>query len=328
MTPAQKIIVTGGAGFIGSAFVGKLNREGEKELIVVDAAGADRSFGNLAGKAYLDYLEKGAFIRAITAGSFPADVKAVFHIGACSSTTEQNAAYLKENNLEYTKTLAGWSLKNSIPFFYASSAATYGDGSLGYADDESLIPSLKPLNLYGQSKQDFDLWLLNNELLDKVVGWKYFNVFGPNEYHKDDMRSMVLKGYEQVKRDGRLRLFKSYRPEYKDGEQKRDFVYIKDVVDLMYEFYRHPAVKGLYNVGAGLPRSWNDLAKAIFSALKIPPVIEYIEMPEILKDKYQYYTEANLSKLKKTGLPLKITSLEAAVADYVRNYLEKGSARL
>lgn len=328
MPAAQKIIVTGGAGFIGSAFVGKLNREGEKELIVVDAAEADRSFGNLVGKAYLDYLEKGAFIKLIAAGSFPTDVKAVFHIGACSSTAEQNAAYLKENNLEYSKTLASWSLKNSIPFFYASSAATYGDGSQGYADDDALIPALRPLNLYGQSKQNFDLWLLNRNLLDKVVGWKYFNVFGPNEYHKADMRSMVLKGYEQIKRDGTLRLFKSYRPEYKDGEQKRDFVYIKDVVDLMYEFYRHPAVKGLYNVGAGLPRSWNDLARAIFSALKTPPEIEYIEMPEILKNKYQYFTEANLSKLKKTGLPLHLTSLEDAIADYVRNYLEKEFARL
>ena len=328
MTKAEKIIVTGGAGFIGSAFVGKLNHEGEKKIVVVDAAGADREWKNLAGKSYLDYLEKGAFIRSIEAGSFPTNVKAVFHIGACSSTTEQNAAYLKDNNLEYSKTLASWALNNAIPFFYASSAATYGDGAQGYADDEAKVPSLRPLNLYGQSKQDFDLWLLNNKLLDRVVGWKYFNVFGPNEYHKADMRSMVLKGYEQIKRDGRLRLFKSYRPEYKDGGQKRDFVYVKDVIDIMFEFYRHPAVKGLYNVGAGLPRSWNDLARAIFSALKMKPVIEYIEMPEILKDKYQYYTEANLSKLKKTGLPLKITSLEDAVADYVRNYLEKGSARL
>ncbi|MFA4967565.1 MAG: ADP-glyceromanno-heptose 6-epimerase [Candidatus Margulisiibacteriota bacterium] len=324
----MSVIVTGGAGFIGSCFISKLNQEGEKEIIVVDRAGADREWKNLAGKAYLDYLNKDEFIKSVSEGKFPPAVKAVFHIGACSSTTEQNTNYLKENNFEYSRKLAEWSLKNNIQFYYASSAATYGDGSNGYSDEDSAIPSLKPLNLYGKSKQNFDLWLLNKGLTDKVVGWKYFNVFGPNEYHKGDMRSMILKGYEQIKHDGKLRLFKSYRKDYRDGEQKRDFIYVKDTVNLMYEFYRNPKVKGIYNLGTGSARSWNDLARAIFSALKMPPNIEYIEMPEILKDKYQYFTEADLNKLKKTGLPVKLTSLEDAVADYVNNYLERSYARM
>jgi ADP-L-glycero-D-manno-heptose 6-epimerase len=321
------IIVTGGAGFIGSCFVRKLNQVGETALVIVDAAGADSDWGNLAGKQYVDYLDKSSFSKQVAAGKLTTPVKALFHIGACSSTTEQNAAYLTENNLEYSKTLANWALKHDVPFFYASSAATYGDGEKGYSDNEQDIPQLRPLNLYGRSKQDFDLWLLENKLTERVVGWKYFNVFGPNEYHKGDMRSMVLKGYEQIKQSGKLRLFKSYRPDYRDGEQKRDFVYIKDVVDLMWEFYRHSGVKGIYNIGPGQARTWNDLAGAIFAALKLPVNIEYIEMPAILRDKYQYFTEADLGKLKKTGLPVRITSLEAAVNDYVVNYLEKGNAR-
>jgi len=321
------IIVTGGAGFIGSCFVRKLNQAGETELIIIDAAGADADWGNLAGKKYADYLSKDDFIKQVSAEKLTTPIKALFHIGACSSTTEQNAAYLIENNLEYSKTLANWALRHDVPFFYASSAATYGDGAQGYSDAEKAIPTLKPLNLYGQSKQDFDLWLLNNNLLDRVVGWKYFNVFGPNEYHKGDMRSMVLKGYEQIKQRGKLRLFKSHRPDYRDGEQQRDFVYVKDVVDLMWKFYRTPGVKGIYNIGAGQARTWNDLAGAIFTALKLPVNIEYIDIPAILRDKYQYFTAADLTRLKKTGLPVKITPLEAAVNDYVVNYLEKGNAR-
>jgi ADP-L-glycero-D-manno-heptose 6-epimerase len=322
------IIVTGGAGFIGSCFIQKLNQSGENDIIVVDEAEADSRWGNLAGKQYTAYLEKAEFLRQVSANKFSTPAKALFHIGACSSTTEQNADYLKANNLEYSKRLAQWALDRGVPFFYASSAATYGDGAQGYSDAEDKIPSLRPLNLYGQSKQDFDLWLLDNKLTDKVVGWKYFNVFGPNEYHKADMRSMVLKGYQQVKDEGKLRLFKSYRPDYRDGEQKRDFVYVKDVIDLMWEFYLNPNIKGIFNVGAGTARSWNDLARAIFAALGLPARIEYIEMPSVLRDKYQYFTEADLRKLEQTGLPFKTTSLEAAVEDYVVNYLEKGNARL
>ncbi|MGB9613361.1 MAG: ADP-glyceromanno-heptose 6-epimerase, partial [Candidatus Margulisiibacteriota bacterium] len=229
---------------------------------------------------------------------------------------------------EYSKILADWALTNNIQFYYASSAATYGDGSLGYRDEDNLIPKLSPLNPYGKSKQLFDLWLYQNKLTNKVVGFKYFNVFGPNEYHKGEMRSLVVKGYQQIKETGKIRLFKSYRPDYQDGEQKRDFIYVKDVVEVMYWFYQNPQIKGIYNLGTGLARSWVDLAKAIFSALNLEPNIEYIEMPEFLRDKYQYFTQADLNKLKQTGLNYHFTSLENAVADYVKNYLEKGMRHL
>jgi len=324
----MNIIVTGGAGFIGSCFVWKLNQAGEKEIIVVDQAGADKNWGNLQGKVYFDYLGKDRFISKIRDKTFPSKAKAIFHIGACSSTTELNEEYLKENNFAYSRDLCTWALEHDIPFYYASSAATYGSGLHGYSDDDARMTSLRPLNPYGRSKQMFDLWLLENKLTDQVVGFKYFNVYGPNEYHKGDMRSMVLKGFEQVKNAGTIKLFKSYHPDYKDGEQKRDFVYIKDVVDLMYAFYHQGKTKGIYNIGTGQARSWNDLAKAIFSALGLPPSIEYIEMPEIIRDKYQYFTQADLSKLKHTGLPVKFTPLEQAVADYIQNYLDKGNMRL
>jgi len=322
------IVLTGGAGFIGSCFLGKLNSGGETQILIVDEFNSDLKKKNLANKQYVDCLDKDEFINDVRAGKLPGNVKAVFHIGACSSTTELNEEYLRQNNYGYSKSLAEWALKDEIPFFYASSAATYGDGNQGYSDDDAKSLTLKPLNLYGQSKQNFDFWLINNKLVDKVVGWKYFNVYGPNEYHKGDMRSLVVKAYQQIKKDKKIRLFKSYKPEYKDGEQKRDFVYIKDVVDLMFEFYKNPQVKGIYNIGTGQARTWNDLGKAIFSALGLEVKIDYIEMPGIVKDKYQYFTQADLSKLKKTGLPVRFNSLETSVSDYVRNYLEKNLACL
>jgi len=323
----MKIIVTGGAGFIGSCLVWKLNQVGEKEIIVVDSEESVK-WGNLRGKDICDFLDKGHFLNLTKSKKIVENIKAVFHIGACTSTLEQDENYLLFNNTEYSKTVAMWALEQNIPFYYASSAATYGDGSMGYSDQEEMIPKLKPLNPYGKSKQLFDLWLLENHLLNKVVGFKYFNVFGPNEYHKEEMRSMVVKGYQQIKATGKIRLFKSYRPEYEDGEQKRDFIYVKDVVEVMYWFYQNPSVKGIYNLGTGLARSWNDLAKALFCALDLPPQIEYIEMPPILRDQYQYFTQADLTKLRKTGLNYQFTSLENAVDDYVNNYLEKGPRHL
>jgi len=324
----QAIILTGGAGFIGSAFLWKLNQLGETNILVVDHDDSPVKMENLKHLSYVDYQEKDVFLKNLQGGKVSPQVKAVFHIGACSATTETDAEYLQRNNFEYSKILAEWSIKNNIPFFYASSAATYGDGSLGYSDEDSATPQYKPLNLYGQSKQQFDLWLLENNLTSKVVGFKYFNVFGPNEYHKEDMRSLVVKAYEQIKRDGKIRLFKSYKPEYKDGEQKRDFIFVKDAVELMYYFYTHPSIKGIYNIGTGQARTWNDLAAAIFNALKLPVNIEYIEMPAAIKDKYQYYTEADLTKLRRAGIDFNFTPLEEAVADYVVNYLEKSFARL
>lgn len=322
------ILLTGGAGFIGSCFLWKLNQMGEKDILVVDQMDSDIKKKNLDNKNYADYFDKDAFIKDIQKGKKPDKVKAIFHIGACSSTTETDADYLEKNNYEYSKTLAEWALKENIPFYYASSAATYGDGSLGYSDEDKHSIKLAPLNLYGRSKQLFDLWLITNDLSDKVVGFKYFNVYGPNEYHKENMRSLVVKAYEQIKKDGKIRLFKSYKPEYKDGEQKRDFVYVKDAIDVMWWFYQNQKAKGIFNLGAGKAQTWNDLANAIFSALKMKPNIEYIEMPEEIKDKYQYFTEADLNKLEKTGIGHEFFSLEDGVKDYVQNYLEKGFARL
>ncbi len=317
------IILTGGAGFIGSCFLWKLNQEGERNILVVDHNDSEIKMNNLKGKVYTDFQDKDEFIAKAKKGKLPEQVKAVFHIGACSSTTETNADYLDENNTEYSKVLAKWCLTEKVPYFYASSAATYGDGGQGYSDEDEAIPKLKPLNLYGLSKQKFDLWLLENKLTDQVVGFKYFNVFGPNEYHKGEMRSLVVKAYEQIKATGKIKLFKSYKKEYKDGEQKRDFIYVKDAIDLMWLFYQNQDIKGIYNIGTGQARAWNDLAKAIFKALGLKPDIEYIDMPGSIKDKYQYFTQAELGKLKRAGLDFSFNMLENGVADYVRNYLEK-----
>ncbi|OGB87410.1 ADP-glyceromanno-heptose 6-epimerase [candidate division WOR-1 bacterium RIFCSPLOWO2_02_FULL_46_20] len=317
-----EIILTGGAGFIGSCFLWKLNQAGENNIIVVDELDSDLKKKNLEGKKYSEYLNKDDFIQKLRRGAVSTQAKALFHIGACSSTMETDANFLTKNNFEYSKTLANWALSSNVPFYYASSAATYGDGSLGYSDEDSLTPKLRPLNLYGQSKHKFDVWLIENKFSDKVVGFRYFNVFGPNEYHKGEMRSLVVKAYEQIKRDGKIRLFKSYKPEYKNGEQKRDFVYVKDVINLMYKFYKNGKVKGIFNVGTGQARSWNDLAKSIFAALGMQINIEYIEMPELIKDKYQYFTEAKLAKLHKSGFKYSFTPLAEAIADYVKNYLD------
>lgn len=322
------IIVTGGAGFIGSCIVWKLNTLGRTDILVVDENGnvppkdANWAVGKTAG-----YLDKTDFIRQVREGKFQGQVEAVFHMGACSSTTEMNRDYLRDNNFLYSQTLAEWCLKQQIPFLYASSAATYGDGNDGYSDAEEKTPGLKPLNPYGESKQIFDEWLITNKLTGKVTGFKFFNVYGPNEYHKGDMRSMVHKGYQQVKKEGKLRLFKSYRPDYAAGEQKRDFIYVKDVVDAMIWFWQHPEFKGIYNLGTGKAESWNDLAHAIFAALNLPVQIEYIEMPLSIRNQYQYWTQADLEKLKSTGIPLKFMNLKDGVADYVR-YLESANPYL
>ncbi|OGC15218.1 ADP-glyceromanno-heptose 6-epimerase [candidate division WOR-1 bacterium RIFOXYC2_FULL_37_10] len=318
------IILTGGAGFIGSCFLSKLNENGENDVIIIDNLGEDNKWKNLSGKSFFDYIAKDEFIENLNKFKPHKKIKAIFHIGACSCTTETDASYLIKNNYEYSKKLLIWALENNIPFYYASSAATYGDGRSGYSDSDENTLALLPLNMYGYSKHLFDLWVIKNKLSDKIVGFKYFNVFGPNEYHKGDMRSLVVKAYQQIKKDGKIKLFKSYNPAYKDGEQKRDFIYIKDVVELMYYFYSKTTVKGIYNVGTGKARTWNDLAKAIFSALGISPDIEYIEMPEAIKDKYQYFTQADTSKLRSSNINIAFTSLENSVADYVGNYLEKG----
>lgn len=317
------IVVTGAAGFIGSCIVAKLNERGRKDLILVDHMEEDKK-GNLSGKSYEKYFEKDVFIKMIGDDTLKEPVECVIHMGACSSTTCQDAEYFRTNNLEYTKALAQWSFKRKARFIYASSAATYGDGEIGYKDDIDTIRGCKPLNLYGKSKQDFDLWALDNQLLERMVGLKFFNVFGPNEYHKGDMRSVIAKAYQQVAGEGRMQLFKSYKKEYKDGEQKRDFIYVKDAVEVVMFFVDNPKVNGIFNVGTGKARTWNDLAQALFKAVGRKPQIEYMEMPESLRPRYQYFTQADVRKLRDRGFKRPFTELEAAIADYA-GYLKENA---
>jgi len=317
----MKIILTGGIGFIGSCLLWKLNQEGIDNIILVDELGDKLKEKNLVGKKFKDCISKDEFVNSLDKFR---DVDLILHIGACSSTILTDEQYYINNNFEYTKKLAKFCLKNNIRFLYASSAATYGDGSLGFSDEDIDTPKYKPLNYYGWSKQNFDLWVLKNKLQDAFVGFKFFNVFGPNEYHKGDMRSLICKRFDDVVRDNKIKLFKSYKGEYPDGGQKRDFIYVKDAISMVFYFIEHPDKAGIYNVGTGEARSWNDLARALFSALNIPLNIEYIEMPEILRDKYQYFTQAEMSKLRRAGYDKPITSLEDAIMDYTK-YLKEGS---
>jgi ADP-L-glycero-D-manno-heptose 6-epimerase len=318
----SKWVVTGGAGFIGSAIVWKLNEEGLSDILVVDVPEHPEKRKNLQHRRYADYMDAYEFKDQLLAGKLP-KIDGIIHMGACSSTTEMDVDYLRRNNTEYTKSLAKWALDKKKPFIYASSAATYGNGELGYSTDEAVTPKLKPLNPYGDSKQQFDLWAMQEGVLDQLIGIKFFNIFGPNEYHKGDMRSVVAKAYDQIRQDGKIRLFKSYRSDYKDGEQVRDFLYVKDAVAVVYEFMQGKGYGGLYNLGVGQARTWNDLAKAIFAALGKPPKIEYIEMPESLREKYQYHTQADMGWMKNKRKIPKFRSLEEGVRDYVQNYLSK-----
>lgn len=320
MKKAQ-IVITGGAGFIGSNLVEALNQKGEDRIIIVDHLNEGNKWKNLLGLKFLDYIEKDEFFEKIEKGYFK-EVSAIIHLGACSDTTVKNLQFLYLNNYKYSQKLALFSLENNIQFIYASSAATYGDGSIGFSDDEALLPKLKPLNPYGFFKHLFDLWLYYNGFLNKVVGLKYFNVFGEREFHKGEMRSVVLKAYEQIKKEENVKLFKSYNPNYKDGEQLRDFIYVKDAVEVTLFFLENPQIKGIFNVGTGKARTFKDLVLAIFSALNIPPNIEYIEMPEYLRKQYQYFTQADITKLRKAGYNKPMWKLEEAIKSYV-DYLEK-----
>lgn len=317
------IVITGGAGFIGSAIAWRINNQGRNDIIIVDELGHDEKWKNLVALNYQDFINKDEFIKQIESG-IKLDIDTIIHMGANSSTTEKNADHLINNNYEYTKKLARYCVQNNIRFIYASSAATYGDGSLGFNDDEEICQLLTPLNMYGYSKNLFDIWAIKQGIIDKIVGIKYFNVFGPNEYHKGDMRSVVHKAFEQIKGTGKVKLFKSGNPNYKDGEQKRDFVYIKDAVDMTLFFLGKKNKNGIYNAGSGKARTWNDLVTAIFKALNKSVNIEYIELPEHLVEKYQYFTEARIDKIKKAGYPNPIISLEDGVTDYVKSFLSTG----
>lgn len=320
------IVVTGGAGFIGSNIVKGLNEAGEDRILVVDRLGTAEKWKNLVGLDFLDYEHKDDFEEKLDRGLFDRDVRAVFHLGACSSTTERDADYLMSNNYQFSKKLAGrLGSRDGLRFVYASSAATYGDGSAGYSDNHDGIPALRPLNMYGYSKQIFDLWAMKTGFIKRSVGLKYFNVFGPNEFHKGDMRSVAIRAYFQAKRSGGVRLFKSYRPDYRDGEQRRDFIYVKDAVKISLHFLERPEINGVFNAGTGTPRTFKDLALAVFSALNMEPNIEFIDMPDGLEKKYQYYTCADTGKLRQGGFGKEFLSLEESVRDYVVAFLERDS---
>jgi len=316
------LIVTGGAGFLGSALLWGLNAAGWDDILVVDNLGCGDKWKNLVNRRFLDYLHKDAFLAAITGRENPfGAVEAIVHLGACSSTTETDAEYLMRNNFAYTRSVARFALMGGARLVVASSAATYGDGAAGFDDDPDGLDRLKPLNMYGYSKHLFDLWARREGVLDQLASLKFFNVFGPNEYHKGDMRSLVCKAFRQITETGRLGLFKSYRPAYPDGGQQRDFLYVKDAVAVMLWLLAHPAAGGMYNVGSGRARTWNDLARAVFAAMDREPAIDYVDMPGPLRGKYQYFTEAKLDRLRAAGYDRPFTGLEDGVADYVRGYL-------
>jgi len=314
------IVVTGGAGFIGSALVHGLNKKGMKQIWVVDQIDHPEKQENLTPLLFDKLISKDDFLNNILENNLPR-CDAILHMGACSSTTETNEAFLNKNNFEYTQNLAKFCLERDIRFIYASSAATYGAGENGYSDDESRLKLFQPLNLYGDSKQKFDLWAQAQGVLEKIVGLKYFNVYGPNEYHKQEMQSMVRKGFMQIRDTGKICLFKSYKAEYADGNQERDFLYINDAVAMTLLFLEQQEIGGIFNVGSGKARNWNDLAKALFVAMNKPEKIEYIDMPEEIKDQYQYHTCSETEKIQQAGFSETVMSLEEGITDYVEQYL-------
>lgn len=320
-------IVTGGAGFIGSVVVKKLNDEGISDILIIDNLEESEKWKNLQGKRFHNYINKEDFFNILVHEfeDFAADknLAGIIHLGACSDTTEKDMDYLWNNNVQFSKLLCKFALYRNARFIYASSAATYGAGEQGYDDDIEKLDALKPLNRYGYSKHAFDLWAKRNGYLKEVVGLKFFNVYGPNEYHKGFMTSVPYNSYFQVRDEGMVKLFKSYRSDYKDGEQKRDFIYVKDCAEVIYWLLKNPAVNGLFNLGTGKARAWNDLAGAVFTALQKEPRISYIEMPGHLQRQYQYFTEARMDRLTKAGCPVKFHSVEEGILDYVRGHLHQ-----
>lgn len=317
------IVVTGGAGFIGSCTIKYLNEKGITNIIVVDELGTTEKWKNLVGKSFADFIPKDQFFDWLIGREDT--ISAFIHLGACSTTTETDASYLLENNYRYSRRLAEYALKHNHRFIYASSAATFGDGEKGFSDDHDILYDLHPLNMYGYSKHLFDLWLKDNNLLNKVVGLKYYNVFGPNEGHKGRMASAIMHILPQIQKNGVARLFKSCEPDkYKDGEQKRDFIYVKDVVRMTCAFLNNDAT-GIFNIGSGVASTWNQLVTALYNAVNKPVNIEYIPMPDDLIGKYQNYSCADMNKTQsvlKRDTPC--MPLEESVKDYVCNYLLPG----
>lgn len=319
---SKPVIVTGAAGFIGRNTVHELNQRGYQDLILVDTLGSDNKWRNLRGLTFEDMIAPQALLSRFESGQFQ-DAEAIVHLGACSATTALDADYLLENNYRYSRRLCEFALQHGVRLIYASSAATYGDGSLGYSDDDEVTTKLRPLNMYGYSKQMVDLWALRSGALKQVVGLKYFNVFGPFEDHKGDMKSVVAKAYQQIRKTGKVQLFKSYNPKFEDGEQMRDFIYVKDAVAVTLAFLEDRKTGGLFNCGSGKARTWKDLATAVFNAMGAAVNIEFIEMPENLRGKYQYFTEARMEKLQRANHLAPSYSLEDAVIDYVESHLKK-----
>lgn len=325
----SRVLVTGGAGFIGSALVWALNTLGVERIVVTDRLGRDEKWRNLVPLRFEDYLEADDLMEPLQRGAL-GRFDLVLHLGACSATTELDATYLAKNNFEYTKNLAHWALGHEVRFVYASSAATYGDGTHGMndeRDDTAALTRLRPLNAYGYSKHLFDQYAAAMGVLPNVVGLKYFNVYGPNEAHKGEMRSLVHKAYGQIEETGRVKLFKSHRPDYRDGEQQRDFLYVKDAIAMTLHLAMTPDAGGLYNVGSGQAHTWLELTGALFAAMGREPQIDFIEMPESIRAKYQYHTQAEIAKLRATGYTAPVTPLADAVRDYVQGYL-MGDRRL
>ncbi|HET6277068.1 MAG TPA: ADP-glyceromanno-heptose 6-epimerase [Candidatus Cybelea sp.] len=314
-----RIMVTGGAGLIGSAVLWALNRRGIDDVLVIDRLDASEKWKHLVPLRFIDYIDADDFEREAEAGRTFGDVRTVIHLGACSSTTETDVGFLLRNNYEYTKRLVLWAMEAKARFVYASSAATYG-GLEAELSDEADLHALRPLNAYAYSKHLFDLYAARTGLDQQICGLKYFNVFGPNEDHKGEMRSVVQKAFEQIRESGSVRLFKSHRREYRDGEQQRDFIYVKDAVEMTLHL-AHSGGTGLFNIGTGDAHTWLQLVRPIFHALELPERIEFVEMPLHLRAKYQYHTCARMTRLHATGYDQPITPLADAVTDYVTNYL-------
>ena len=324
MQKKETIAITGAAGFIGSYLAGYLNRLGYDQLVLVDDFSDERKVKNLKGKKYLHKVHREQFFD--WCNTHPGTIHYMFHLGARTDTTEMDYNVHRKWNLEYSKDIWELCIQQNIPLVYASSAATYGNGELGYKDDHDVVPQLKPLNPYGQSKNDFDIWALEQKHMPPFwAGVKFFNVYGPNEYHKGRMASVIFHAYHQIKKNGQVKLFRSHNPNYKDGEQIRDFVYVADVVNMCVWLMDNQPENGLYNVGTGKARTFKDLVRAIFDTLGLPENIEYVDTPEDIRDKYQYFTEADMTKLLKAGYDKSFYTLEEGVKDYVANFLEKGS---